>query len=310
MGDRYSYSKIDVYKSCPWHFKLRYIDGHFVDTGGLATELGTLIHETEETIANTIKAGLTIDYISLKNNILLSMLRLEHKYKEDFYNLDKSNRTSKDKIFGYLESGIFRLENFLMANNHLKVVDTEREFEFVLPGTDTVFHGFIDRILYNELTMKYIVQDIKTYAVLLEKKNLAVPLQFVIYTHAMKELYGASAEEVECAYDLPFCNSIQQAGDKDFMVEGTQKIVDLLKAIDEKEFAPKPTPLCHWCEFCPTNPNQPEAGKNLCPYHSLWTRENKTHQVASNWAGLDQHELVLFEYIKCQNPGQMLYNKV
>lgn len=303
MGDRYSYSKIDVYKSCPWHFKLRYIDGNFIDTGGLATELGTLIHETEEAIANNIKAGLHINYVQLKNNIILNMLQLEHKYTDSFHTLDKSNRSCKDKIFGYLESGIYRLENFLLANNHIEVLDTEKEFEFTLPGTETVFHGFIDRILYNKRQMKYIVQDIKTYAVPVEKKNLDVPLQFVIYAHAMKELYGISTEEIDCAYDLPFCDLTQAAGTTDFVDRGTEKVIELLNNINKKEFAPKPSPLCHWCEFCPTNPNQPEAGKNLCPYHSLWTRENKTHQVASSWAGLDQHELVLFEYIKCQNPS-------
>ena len=87
-------------------------------------------------------------------------------------------------------------------------------------------------------------------------------------------------------------------------LEHQQKLQNLLTAINEQDFAPKPTPLCHWCEFCPTNPNQAPEAKNLCPYHSLWTRENKTQQVASHWAGLENHELVLFEYIKCQNSSQ------
>jgi len=304
MGERFSYSKIDTYSQCGFRYKLRYVDKHFVDTGGLATELGTAIHETEETIANAIKAGEPINYIALKNNLILKAMELEYKYKESFGQEDKSGRTCKEKIYEYLTSGIYRLDNFLMANGHLKVVDTEKEFEFILPGTDVTFHGFIDRILYNIRTDKYIVQDIKTYAVPVEKKNLAVPLQFVVYTHAMKELYGVEIDNIECQYDLPFCNLTQDAGAEGFMHEGTQKLQNLLTAINEQDFAPKPTPLCHWCEFCPTNPNQSPEAKNLCPYHSLWTRENKTQQVASHWAGLENHELVLFEYIKCQNSSQ------
>lgn len=304
MGERFSYSKIDTYSQCGFRYKLRYVDKHFVDTGGLATELGTAIHETEETIANAIKADESINYIALKNNLILKAMELEYKYKESFSQEDKSGRTCKEKIYEYLASGIYRLDNFLMANGHLKVVDTEKEFEFILPGTDVAFHGFIDRILYNTRTDKYIVQDIKTYAVPVEKKNLAVPLQFVVYTHAMKGLYGAEMDNIECQYDLPFCNLTQDAGTEGFIYEGTQKLQNLLTAINEQDFAPKPTPLCHWCEFCPTNPNQSPEAKNLCPYHSLWTRENKTQQVASHWAGLENHELVLFEYIKCQNSSQ------
>lgn len=304
MNERFSYSKIDTYAQCGFRYKLRYVDKHFVDTGGLATELGTAIHETEEAIANAIKAGEQINYIALKNNLILKAMELEYKYKDTFIQEDKSGRTCKEKIYEYLTSGIYRLDNFLMANGHFKVVDTEKEFEFILPGTDVTFHGFIDRILYNTKTNRYIVQDIKTYAVPVEKKNLSVPLQFVVYTHAMKYLYGAERDNIECQYDLPFCNVTQDAGTESFMSEGTQKLQNLLTAINEQDFAPKPTPLCHWCEFCPTNPNQLYEAKNLCPYHSLWTRENKTTQVASHWAGLENHELVLFEYIKCQNSSQ------
>ena len=304
MSEKFSYSKIDTYAQCGFKYKLRYEDKHYVSTDSIATELGTVIHETEEAIANAIKAGETINYIALKNKIIISMIELEHKYPEAWNSLDKSNRTYKEKLFEYLRNGIYRLERFLLANGHLEIVDTEKEFEFILPSTDILFHGFIDRILYDKRNSKYIVQDIKTYAVPVEKKNLATPLQFVIYAHAMKELYGVEATDVRCSYDLPFCDLIQEAGNKTFIQDGTDKLLQLLDGISEKEFIPKPTPLCHWCEYCPTNPNQPEEAKNLCPYHSMWTKENKTQTVASHWAGMENHEYVLFEYIKCQNSAQ------
>ena len=31
------------------------------------------------------------------------------------------------------------------------------------------------------------------------------------------------------------------------------------------------------------------------------TKDNKTFSVGAKWEGLDKHEQVLFEYIKCQN---------
>ena len=108
MGERFSYSKIDTFAQCGFRYKLRYLDKHFVDTSGLATELGTAIHETEETIANTIKAKEPIDYTNLKNNLILKSIELEHKYSDTFFTEDKSGRTSRDKIYEYLSSGIYR----------------------------------------------------------------------------------------------------------------------------------------------------------------------------------------------------------
>lgn len=308
MSGAFSYSRLDTLNQCAFRYYLRYELGHYVNTDSIATELGTAVHATEETIANTIKAGKSVDYIKLKNELILQTIDLEAKYTAAWQEVDKSNRTYFQKIMEYLESGIYRLEKFLLANNHIEIVDTEKEFEFTLPGTEYVFHGFIDRVLRNKNTGKYIIQDIKTYAVPLEKKKLKTPLQFVVYIHAAKELYGCEAEDVQCSYDLPFCNTTQEAGFGNFMEAGTNALVDLIKKIEVKEFAPSPSPLCHWCEYCPTNPNQPEAAKNLCPYYSLWTRENKTHTTASRWAGLDQHELVLLEYIACQNlPTNIVY---
>ena len=302
MSEKFSYSRIDTYSQCPFRYKLRYVDKHYVNTDSLATELGTVIHATEEAIANSIKNGDPIAYNSLKHNIIVKMIELEHKYPEAWIALDKSNRNCREKFFEYLRSGIYRLENFMLANNHLQIIDTEKEFEFTFQGT--VFHGFIDRILFNTLTNKFIVQDIKTYAVPVDKKNLETPLQFVVYTLAMKQLFGVTTDQIECSYDLPFCNLIQKAGKEGFVQIGSEKLNELLSSITEQEYTPKPTPLCHWCEYCPTNPNQDEKAKNLCPYHSLWTKENKTFSVGAKWEGLDKHEQVLFEYIQCQNLSQ------
>lgn len=299
MSNRFSYSRIDTFVQCGFKYKLRYEDGHYINTDSLATELGTAIHETEETIANSLQVNEPVNYIALKNKLIEAYIVLEHKYKEAFNTPDKSNRTCKDKLFSYLSTGIYRLEKFLLANQHLSVIATEKEFEFTI--FETTFHGFIDRILYDSYNSAYIVQDIKTYAVPLEKKNLAVPLQFVVYAHAMEALFNVPADSIKCSYDLPFCDLIQEAGSKDFINKGTEELHKLLNLIDSKDFVPKPTPLCHWCEYCPTNPNQDPAGKNLCPYYSLWTKENKTHQVANKWEGMENHEQVLFEFIKCQN---------
>ena len=77
--EKFSYSKLDTYVQCPFKFKLKYVDGHYIFNSSIATEFGTLIHETEETIAKNIINNEPIDYVKLKNNIILKLSELQKK---------------------------------------------------------------------------------------------------------------------------------------------------------------------------------------------------------------------------------------
>ena len=46
---------------------------------------------------------------------------------------------------------------------------------------------------------------------------------------------------------------------------------------------PKPSPLCHFCDYCITNTNADPWNNMLCDYYSLWTREKKTFEVNKKW---------------------------
>ena len=49
---------------------------------------------------------------------------------------------------------------------------------------------------------------------------------------------------------------------------------------------PKPSALCHWCNFSNTNPKAHEF-KGDCEYYSLWTPENKVWAVNKKYNALD-----------------------
>ena len=53
-------------------------------------------------------------------------------------------------------------------------------------------------------------------------------------------------------------------------------------------FIPKPTPLCHWCNFCTTNP-EATIYKNECEYYSKWTPAHKTFEVNNKWYALENN---------------------
>lgn len=302
--EKFSYSKIDTYQSCPYKYKLVYVDKHFINQASIATDFGTLIHHIEETMANTLKEGKQINYREMINLLYDGDLDKEGKevkginkikelYPNDFITPDKNGRTYLEKVETYIDSGICRLEDYLAENPDLEIVAAEQPFNLNYRGY--VFHGFIDRIFRNKKTGDYIIEDIKTYSAPLDKDHLVTPLQFVIYTKALENIF--EDVKIRCAYELPLCNCKQEAGTKGFVERGFKKIDKLLDAIESKEFKPNPTPLCHWCIFSKTYPNQPEEAKNLCPYFSHWTRETKDFSVENEWMGEENHLQILESFI-------------
>ena len=283
---KYSYSKVDCYKQCPFKFLLKYVDNKYVPVSSIAFDVGTAIHDTEEKIANCIKDGLPIDYKALRNNLVIKMAELEKKFPKEWNEKDKAGRYYKEKFFGYLTSGIYRLENFCKEHPELEIVGAEIQFYSTLCGKS--FNGKIDRLFRNKNTGKYLCQDIKTYPQLVEEKDLITPLQFVVYVDAIKAMYNVTNEDVQCQYDLPFCAVAQDAGTKGFMDRGFKKINQLFEGIDNHEYAPNPTALCYWCEYSATNP-QSYKKNHLCPYHSLWTKDEKTEDVAGKWVSLEEY---------------------
>jgi len=318
---KFSYSRLNTYHNCPFHYWLKYDQRHYVYSDSLAAEMGTLIHHIEETIALNIISGFSPDYEALKKEFrsinipkssptdteggIFGIDILKKKYADEFFEMNDKGESYFTKAQEYLNSGIYRLENYLKENPKLRLVDVEKGFEVEYNGV--VFFGFIDRILQNTETGEYIIEDIKTKDHPFKDSELATPLQFVIYSMALKKAYDLDYYPSTCYYDLPVCGVRQKAGTRGFVEKGLKEIGTMLNNIQSKVWDPKPTPLCHWCEFCPTNPKQTEEGKNLCCYYSMWTRENQKHDVAMPWKGIDQHDKIMAKFLQDTSSPEAVY---
>lgn len=286
--DRYSYSKISTYGQCKFKFKLKYLDRNFLYSANIATDFGSLVHETEEAIALAIQAGQTVDYVTLKNKFIIESHKLALKYPTEFYTRDKSDRTYQEKIYLYLDSAIYRLENFLKQNPNLRIIGVEQKFEYNYDDIHS-FNGSIDRAFLNIETDEIIIQDIKTWSVEAKPNELKAPLQFAIYMMAAQNLWGVDLCKIRCEYDLPLCDVVQPATSADVVVEGRKTLDKLFKGIHDENFKPTVSALCHWCEYNPlTNPDildtKPEA---ICPYFSTWQQSgDNVRETLINWQGL------------------------
>ena len=310
---KFSYSKLNTYENCPWRYKLTYVDQHFIQDASLAADFGTLCHYIEEQIGNEFIKNQNIPY-SEKINLInfdyyinlfidgndeqIGIRAIKDKYGEKFNLTDKYNQTFTDKANNYLNIGLYMLNDLLVTNENIKIIGTE--IPFSVEYKDYVFHGFIDRLLFDAASQTYIIQDLKTWANI-DGHSLTTPLQFVFYVQAVQNLYNVPINNIKCQYVLPLTGETFDAGTSGFMKRGLTKIDKLLSKIEDKNFTPNPSPLCYFCVFSDTNPEQPEEGKNLCPYHSNWTRNKRDFSVNFEWAGLDNHEKIMESYIKNNN---------
>ena len=321
---RFSYSKLNQYITCPFAYYNKYVKGMFYDKPTVATEFGVLVHKIEEMITNTLLRGESVDYDFLKNFFVTADIPktspydrdggvygtevLKKRYSKDWLSFDnKTGKSYAAKASEYLATGIYRQEKFLKAHPELELVGAEIEFKYVY--RDYLFYGFIDRLFrYKEDHKHFVVHDIKTKDKPFADKELVTPLQFVVYSEAIKEQYGADVI-VECVYDLPIANIQQNGGTKGFVARGIKKINSVIDAIEAEDFTPCPSALCYWCAYSNTNPAQPPEAKNTCPYYSLWNPKSKNYSVKFAWEGMDKHELQMRKLLKIENEENAIKDK-
>ena len=287
--DRYSYSKISTYHQCPMKFKIHYLDKNYVFSESIATEFGTLVHATEEAIALALQAKMPINYIELKNKFIIGCKKLAQKYPEDWKKLDKSDRTYTEKMYTYLDSAIYRLEQFMIDHPDLGIIGIEQKFEYDYDGKHS-FTGSIDRAFINKITGEILIQDIKTWPVPAQNSELKAPAQFTVYAMAAQQLWGVDADKIKCEYDLPLCDLRQASFSEDIIADGRPQLDKWFAGITEGNFKPTISALCNWCQYSPlANPSlintKPGA---ICPYCSTWRKSgDSVRDVLCKWEGLE-----------------------
>jgi len=299
---KFSYSKLDTFVQCPMKYKYKYVDGNYVQSDAVHLDLGNLLHKVLEIKHRNIIDGIPNDYTYLKEvylkgiaedtdkdkgNFIIGVNDIKEKFGEDtFIEVNtKSNLSYEDK----LETFLHYLENDLIGEEW-KPLAVEINFNFDYEGK-VILNGFIDRIDINKEGALRVV-DYKSSNKLYEDKDLTTPLQMFIYALACENIYGKTP--VEFMYDMILLGEKQLACTKGYYKRGLKKLNKILDSIFEAEktgvYAPKATPLCHWCDYSITNPNAPFYSQDLCNYYSLWTPDNKTFKVNRKFEESDELE--------------------
>ena len=291
----FSYSKMEVFKNCPLQYRYKYIERKYSQDTSIALELGSLCHYVLEQKGKMIVSGETVDYEKLNNILmngvtetdektkeeLLGVNQLKRKYFEVWHEADNASGASYDEKIKLFD----KVLHDEMEETDWKPTYFEKPFEFVWDNK-VILKGFIDRI--DTKDGQYRTVDYKTSKKVYEQSKLATSLQFGVYALAILNEFGVLP--IESEYRFILIDDKQYAltkGWENRLIKAMDKVFGDIEASEKKSvFVPKPSPLCHWCNFCQTNP-EATIYRNECEYFSKWTPTQKTFEVNKKWNALE-----------------------
>ena len=291
----FSYSKMEVFKNCPLQYRYKYIEKKYSQDTSIALELGSLCHYVLEQKGKMIVSGETVDYEKLNDILmngvtetdektkekLLGVNQLKRKYFEVWHEADNASGASYDEKIKLFDKVLHEE----MEDTDWKPTYFEKPFEFVWDNK-VVLKGFIDRI--DTKDGQYRTVDYKTSKKVYEQSKLATSLQFGVYALAILNEFGVLP--IESEYRFILIDDKQYAltkGWENRLIKAMDKVFGDIEASEKKSvFVPKPSPLCHWCNFCQTNP-EATIYRNECEYFSKWTPTQKTFEVNKKWNALE-----------------------
>lgn len=291
----FSYSKMEVFKNCPLQYRYKYIEKKYSQDTSIALELGSLCHYVLEQKGKMIVSGETVDYEKLNDILmngvtetdektkeeLLGVNQLKRKYFEVWHEADNASGASYDEKIKLFD----KVLHDEMEETDWKPTYFEKPFEFVWDNK-VILKGFIDRI--DTKDGQYRTVDYKTSKKIYEQSKLATSLQFGVYALAILNEFGVLP--IESEYRFILIDDKQYAltkGWENRLIKAMDKVFGDIEASEKKSvFVPKPSPLCHWCNFCQTNP-EATIYRNECEYFSKWTPTQKTFEVNKKWNALE-----------------------
>ena len=291
----FSYSKMEVFKNCPLQYRYKYIEKKYSQDTSIALELGSLCHYVLEQKGKMIVSGETVDYEKLNDILmngvtetdektkeeLLGVNQLKRKYFEVWHEADNASGASYDEKIKLFD----KVLHDEMEETDWKPTYFEKPFEFVWDNK-VILKGFIDRI--DTKDGQYRTVDYKTSKKVYEQSKLATSLQFGVYALAILNEFGVLP--IESEYRFILIDDKQYAltkGWENRLIKAMDKVFGDIEASEKKSvFVPKPSPLCHWCNFCQTNP-EATIYRNECEYFSKWTPKQKTFEVNKKWNALE-----------------------
>jgi len=223
-----SVSQIETFKSCPMHYKLKYI--YKLPTPPSASiSFGVSIHNTLKDYFGTKK-----DILGIYKNNFITEGYINKKHKQEFY------KKGEIYLLGFLKNSY---------DPKIKTVSLEQKFTILIDKTLKI-GGVIDRVDDLEKGL-YEVIDYKTGANIPTQKEVDKDMQLSFYCLAVSNLYKVKPEDIKLSlYYLDTQEKITTTRTAKQLETLKKEILEIKKEIEESDFKCNNSFFCQGkCEY-------------------------------------------------------------
>jgi CRISPR/Cas system-associated exonuclease Cas4 (RecB family) len=205
-----SYSQLSMYTQCPKKWALQYRDGHKVSEQSIHMTFGTALHETLQLYLDTMynESAAAADRLDLETDF---ENRLRDEYQKGYKKNNGEHFADAQGLREFYSDGI-EIINYIKKNRG-KYFSKRGwwlvgcEVPIVLapnPHLPRVkYMGFLDVVLYNENTNKFIIIDIKTSTRGWNdkaKKDKSKQHQLVLYKKFFAQQYNVPINDIDIEF--------------------------------------------------------------------------------------------------------------
>ncbi|MEM2870042.1 MAG: PD-(D/E)XK nuclease family protein [Thermoplasmata archaeon] len=243
----YSHTRLETFENCPLQYKLAYIDRIEVEEEGIEAYMGTKVHSALE--------KLYVDLQRSKLNTLEELLEFyRREWERDWHDgivIARKGYTPQN----YFDTGRRCIERYYSRFRPFDQgtpVGIERTFSFTL-GPHTV-RGVIDRI-DRMPDGSYEIHDYKTSSFLPTQAQIDEDRQLALYQLGVQRMWSDATNVKLVWHFLQFGEELVSTRTPEQLEALEAECAALIERIEgEREFKPRPGPLCDWCpywSYCP-----------------------------------------------------------
>ena len=277
-----SYSQLSMYSQCPKKWALQYRDGHKVREQSIHMTFGTALHETLQMYLDVMynESGVAADKLDLEGDF---ETRLREEYSKAYKTNNNSHFSDAVTLREFYSDGV-EIINYLRKNRG-KYFSKRGwwlvgcEVPIVIapnPRLSRVkYMGFLDVVMYNENTNKFIIIDIKTSTRGWNdkaKKDKSKQHQLVLYKKFFAQQYNIPIDDIDIEFFIVkrklyesqdfVIKRIQQfrpPSGKTSVNRATKSLNEFLnncftsEGYNEKDMPETPNNNCKWCPYFKTH---------------------------------------------------------
>ena len=204
-----SYSQYSMYDQCPKRWRLNYIDGHKEFNPSIHTAFGSAMHETLQSYLtimyeDSIKAADEMDWGKHLEGFMAK------EYRKAMAINGGKQFTTKSEMVEFYNDGLDIIDYFIkkrgayFSKKGTKLIGIEMPLSVPIEANQNVLmKGFIDLVMYEEVTDRYKIYDIKTSTRgwnKWQKADRNKTSQMVLYKTYFAKQYNIDVEKIDIEY--------------------------------------------------------------------------------------------------------------